>query len=81
MDRPVRGASMQVREALRLPAGLFSTLLESANDAVIVIDERHAIVLFNRGAERIFGYRAEDVLGEPVGLLLPENFSGMGQLP
>jgi PAS domain S-box-containing protein len=64
---------MQVREALRLPAGLFSTLLEIANDAVIVIDERHAIVLFNRGAERIFGYRAEDVLGEPVGLLLPER--------
>jgi PAS domain S-box-containing protein len=73
MDRPVQGASIQSREALSLPASLFSTLLEIADDAVVVIDERHAIVLFNRGAERIFRYRAEEVLGEPVTLLLPES--------
>ena len=72
MDKPVKGASIQGRETLSLPAGLFSTLLQSADDGVIVIDDRHAIVLFNRGAERIFGHRAEDVLGEPLGLLLPD---------
>ena len=50
---------------------LLSRLLAIADDAVIVADDRQRIVLFNEGAERCFGWRQADVLGQPVDMLLP----------
>ena len=71
VDKPVRGADVERRSMFSLPTALFSTLIEIADDAVIVVDENQSIVLFNRGAERTFGHKAKDVLGEPLSLLLP----------
>ncbi|HOY03310.1 MAG TPA: PAS domain-containing protein, partial [Zoogloea sp.] len=44
----------------------FDEILASANDAIISIDEAQTITLFNRGAERIFGYSAADMIGQPL---------------
>ena len=41
-------------------------------EAVVTVDAHGTIVLFNRAAEQLFGYAAEDVLGQPLGVLLPE---------
>ncbi|MBL8343241.1 MAG: response regulator [Rubrivivax sp.] len=51
---------------------LLARLLVIADDAVIVADAGHRIVLFNEGAERIFGHRAAEAIGQPLALLLPE---------
>jgi PAS domain S-box-containing protein len=51
---------------------LLSRLLAIADDAVIVTDDHQRIVLFNEGAERIFGYPMTQVLGQPMKMLLPE---------
>ena len=50
-----------------------NSLVENASDGIINIDEKQNIVLFNPAAEKIFQYRKEDVLGQPLTKLLPDD--------
>ena len=61
-------------DALQKSQARFAGILEIANDAIISIDRTQRITLFNQGAEKMFGYKIEDILGEPLNLLLPEQF-------
>jgi two-component system sensor kinase FixL len=45
-----------------------------ADDAIISVDETQRITLFNRGAERVFGYSAQEVIGQNVNVLMPEPY-------
>ena len=55
-------------------AARLAGLLDSTMDAIISVDEAHNIVLYNRSAERIFGWPFEQVKGRPLTLLIPERF-------
>lgn len=61
------------QEQMRLAARL-SGLLESAMDGIISMDSNQRIVLYNRAAESIFGWRAVQVLGRPLDMLMPRRF-------
>ena len=63
------------REQTRLAARL-SGLLDSAMDGIITIDESQRIILYNRAAERIFGWSALQVMGRPMDMLMPKRFRG-----
>ncbi len=57
-------------------AARYRSIIEATVDGVIIIDEHGTIETFNRAAERIFGYTAEEVLGRNVSLLMPEPDAG-----
>jgi PAS domain S-box-containing protein len=55
-------------------AGMYEKILEVAADAIVTINEAQEIVHFNRGAEQIFGYGKDEVLGTNLNMLLPKQF-------
>jgi len=58
--------------ALRKSAALYRTVTENASDAIIVIDEESKILFVNRATERIFGYAKDEILGQPLTMLMPD---------
>jgi len=58
-----------------------AAIIESSDDAIIGKDLDGIIVSWNRGAERLYGYRAQEVVGQPISLLMPpersDEFSGL----
>jgi len=61
-------------EALRESEMRFRSVLQSALDAVIVADSRGHIMSWNKGAQRIFGYEEEEIVGLPLTTLMPERY-------
>src|ERR671913_1270257 len=64
----------QLGDELRKSEARYRTVLEAAFDAIVTITPDGIVRWFNRGAERIFGHRAEEVIGQPVTLLMPERY-------
>ena len=62
----------QRREA-HLAVGQLGLLVENSDDAIITKDLDGVITSWNKGAERIFGYAADEMIGKPVSLLIPED--------
>jgi PAS domain S-box-containing protein len=57
-------------------SAIFEGLLESAPDAIVVMDTQGLIRLVNRQTEVLFGYAREELIGEPVERLIPERLAG-----
>ena len=70
------GAVAEREERLRESEQRFRAMTESAVDAVVTADARGDIVSWNRGAQAIFGFTADEVLGTPLVLLFPDRYVG-----
>jgi PAS domain S-box-containing protein len=54
----------------------FRNLLETAPDAMVIVNDKGEIQLVNTQTEKLFGYAREELLGKPVEILVPERFHG-----
>jgi PAS domain S-box-containing protein len=61
-------------ESLRASEARLSGIVASAMDGIVTVDESQHIVLMNPAAERLFGWRAADVMGGPLDRLIPARF-------
>ncbi len=57
-----------------LDSGLFRELLDAAPDPTVIVDADGTIVLVNRQVERVLGHRREELVGQPVEVLVPMRF-------
>jgi len=63
----------EAEQAVRESEEQFRTLMQSATDAIIVANSKGSITACNRAAQTMFDRTSEDVLGQPISLLIPER--------
>lgn len=66
-------ADQIARKLRELTDQQLAAIIESSDDAILVKDLRGVIHSWNRGAERLFGYTAEEVIGKPIYVLIPPD--------
>ena len=67
----------RAEDAVRASEARFAGIVSLATEAIVSIDPRQRITLFNHGAEQVFGYAAGEVLGRALDILVPERFRGI----
>ncbi len=63
----------RAEEALAESEGRLRSIVQSTSDAIILIDTQGRVAFWNRGAEKIFGYGAEEMVGQPMTRIIPND--------
>ena len=66
----------RVERALQESANRLKTVVDTAVDGVILMDMQGIVTMFNPACERLFGYRAREVVGHNVKMLMPAPYRG-----
>jgi PAS domain S-box-containing protein len=77
---PKPPSASTVDDDLRVAETQISTILAIAADAIISLNEQMRITLFNDGACAMFGYAKDEIIGQPLDVLIPERFRGAHQM-
>jgi PAS domain S-box-containing protein len=66
--------NIERRKNLERELALLKTVFEHSIDAIVLLDLDSKIVSWNKGAELMFGYKAEEVIGKPFTIIVPQEF-------
>src|SRR3954469_18346445 len=66
-------ASVDVAQPSHDAAAFLAAIVESSDDAIISKSLQGIITTWNKGAERVFGYSAEEAVGQPITMLIPDD--------
>ena len=66
--------TQRVNQELQRREALLRSVLDTVPDGLVVIDEQARIQSFSAAAERLFGFRAEEVLGQNIKVLMPPSY-------
>src|SRR5688572_23372616 len=78
--RPALSQSLAAREMMQLRQDLAATLLELSMDAIIIRDANDCVTFWNRGAQEMYGWTADEALSQQINLLLgtdPQSWVGL----
>ncbi len=59
-----------------MDAGFFKVLVSNSSDAIVSINEDSEVVFANDSVKRVLGYEPEELVGEPLTKIMPEQFHG-----
>jgi PAS domain S-box-containing protein len=65
--------NVRLYRAAQASEAKFAGLVSIASDAIISVDSEQRIVIFNAGAEAIFGWKRHEVIGKPLDILIPDR--------
>ena len=72
-DAKERRGRREAERSLALSEERYRIVAETASDAIITIDTDNIIRFANSATERIFGYTTEEIIGQPITILMPER--------
>ncbi len=80
-----RNSSSELTQKLTASEERFQSVVQTATDAIIFWDEHGTILFWNKGAHTMFGYAAEEIVGKPLIMILPDRYHeahyyGMGRV-
>ncbi len=78
LEKLVRDRSANLEEAnraLRVETERLRAIVDTAADGIVLIDVAGTVLMFNAAAERLFGYRADEVVGNNVKMLMPPSYA------
>src|SRR5690242_932775 len=73
-DAAVRRERADAEARQRMMEARYRQILSIAPDAIVALDESLHIAMFNQAAERLFGYNADEAIGQSAEVLLPTRF-------
>lgn len=73
-------AGERLQEKLRSKEKLFTAIVDTSADGIIFWNNEEQVVSWNKGAEEIFGYTAEEMIGRPITDLVPSELIELGEL-
>jgi len=71
---------IQLTDQLSDTESRYRNIIENSADAILTIGPDNRIQSWNRGAERLFGWTANEVIGEPIGIMIPSKLLQSGEL-